>query len=160
MSDFDDRDKTLTAFTGPAVDLDRFYRTCSRPWPLAMTSWPSLILAMTSWPSFWSRSQMNEQSEWEWLPLDYSALGASWSCLMFLWRRSCEQLSRLCMKANLSLSVCLLATARVCATKLCLLVLTYKQARTAVVLFSPTNGLGQLTVLLLRVFTVVSDAAT
>ncbi len=34
----------------------------------------------------------------------------------------------------MSLSVCLLATARVCATKLCLFVLTYKQARTSTAL--------------------------
>ncbi len=45
-----------------------------------------------------------------------------------------EELRRLCMKAKMSLSVCLLATARVCATKLCLFVLTYKQARTSTVL--------------------------
>ncbi len=35
---------------------------------------------------------------------------------------------------GMSLSVCLLAKVRVCATKLCLFVLTYKQARTSTVL--------------------------
>ncbi len=62
----------------------------------------------------------------------------------------------------MSLSVCLLATARVCAlpnSAFCSHLQAGSDKYSAVILFSPTNGLGQLTVLLLRVFTAVSDAA-
>ncbi len=82
-----------------------------------------------------------------------SALGASWSCLMFLWRRSCEQLWRWrCLRLSaywlrqefvLPNSAFLFSpTSRLGQVQCCYFVITYKRA----------------IVLLLRVFTAVSDA--